>query len=70
LPVLPKPIQPDESVLFPIPGGASDDDLKAFHDELDRLINGENPNGEFKSLFRGQSYKTFYGRKLRLFILS
>ena len=39
--------------------GDGNDDLKAFHDELDRLINGENPNGEFKSFFRNPSSITF-----------
>ena len=33
--------------------------VKAFHDELDKLINGENPNGEFKSFFRNPSSLTF-----------
>ena len=34
-------------------------DLKAFHDELDRLINGENPHGEFKSFFRNPTSLSF-----------
>ena len=33
--------------------------MKAFHDELDKLINGENPNGEFKSFFRNPSSLSF-----------
>lgn len=69
-----KPVQPIfvEQPLEPIfvekPGnfpeaepepGTDEDDLKAFHDELDRLINGENPNGEFKSFFRNPSSLSF-----------
>ena len=75
LPVFRSQVQPEEPVFVPKPGNfpvsvaqdtdadadevASDDDLKAFHDELDRLINGENPNGEFKSFFRNPSSITF-----------
>ena len=39
--------------------GTDEEDLKAFHDELDRLINGENPNGEFKTFFRNPSSLSF-----------
>ena len=75
-PELRQPIVVEKPGNFPGSDPAIDeDDLKAFHDELDRLINGENangefkvldalingenPNGEFKSFFRNPSSLTF-----------
>lgn len=75
-PELLQPIVVDKPGNFPGSNPAIDEnDLKAFHDELDRLINGENgngefkvldalingenPNGEFKSFFRNPSSLTF-----------
>ena len=58
--VLPQNIYSEKPGNFPVPEPETNvGDLKAFHDELDRLINGENPHGEFKSFFRNPTSLSF-----------